>query len=153
VYYPNPQLPPPPPPRKTNTALIVSLAVGIPVLLIVCCVGVFIVGPVLGMGFLTSKVVKEEAQLKVVAGSWANADGSVRAEINDYGSVIMTFAEPLTAGSCAGTVQAAKPRYPVTFQSVPCGPITGSAGVFRRSDNGDELTLTAPGLADVVLHR
>ncbi|WP_426505051.1 hypothetical protein ACPPVO_46025 [Dactylosporangium sp. McL0621] len=147
MYYPQP------PPKKTNTALIVSLAVGIPVLLILCCVGVFIVGPVLGIGFLTSKVVKDEAQLKVVAGDWSNADGSVRADITEYGSVTVTFTAPLTTGSCTGYLKAAKPRYPVTFASVPCGPVTGTAGVFQRNDSGTELTLTAPGLTGVVLHQ
>ncbi|MEU7867726.1 hypothetical protein [Dactylosporangium sp. NPDC049140] len=150
--YPHPYQPPLPPPKKTNVALIVSLAVGIPVLLILCCVGVFVVGPIVGIGFFTSKVVEEQGQLKVAGGDWTSEDGSVHADISDYGTLTVTFAAPLESAMCGATlVPAGGTAFTITFRSVPCGPVTGTTGRFEVS--GGDGTFSAPGVNAVVLHK
>jgi hypothetical protein len=151
-YFPAP-VPYAPPPKRNNTVLIVLLAVGIPLALILCCVGTVVVGPALGIGFLESSKAKTEAAVKPVAGDWANADGSVDLSVSRYaGDLSISFSDPLKTGYCEGGIKnPADPEFPVTFWAPPCGPVTGTTGLLKL--DGSQLTLTIPGIPDIVLHK
>lgn len=152
AYYPAP-MPVAPPPKRNNTVLIVLLAVGIPVTLVLCCVGVFIGAPILGFTFLENAKEKDKAAVKPVAGKWENTDGSVRLEVSPFaGDLTVSFKAPLKPGYCQGGIEKpANPNFPVTFWQPPCGPITDASAMLKLS--GSDLTLSIPGLSDIVLHQ
>jgi hypothetical protein len=132
----------------------VLLAVGIPLLLILCCVGTFVVGPIVGFGIFESRKTPTD-RLVLVAGHWTNGTDIQLTVAPSSGQLTLQFTEP--SGTCSGRVSPpSRDEYAVQFDQVPCGqagqPITGAAGRITLNPQGDELTLTASGRTDIVLY-
>jgi hypothetical protein len=146
---------PPPRPKRNNTTLIVVVAVGVPLLLILCCVGTVVIGPTVGFNVYSSSRDRLKEQIKPVAGNWENSNKSVRLVVSPFaGDLSLSFTDPY--GWCEGRIT--KPNghdFPVVFSKVPCGPseqpITDPSGRLTLNPQGDQLTLTIPGRADIVL--
>jgi hypothetical protein len=135
--------------------VIVLVAVGIPLLLILCCVGTFVVAPLVGLGIFESQKTTSD-RLVSVAGHWSNGTGYVQLAVAaSSGRLTLRFTDP--SGTCLGRVSPpSHDEYAVQFDQVPCGPaeqpITSASGQITLNPQGDELTLTVPGHTDIVLY-
>jgi hypothetical protein len=152
-YGPPPMRVSPPPKRNNNTVLIVLLAVGLPLLLVACCVGSVVLFPTLGFGILEGKKSNQQVKIMKVYYDWTNADGTIDVNVTSgVGDMEIFFHEPLPIGFCTGRIHdQTDTEFPFTLSNSSCGPLTANSGTLKL--HGNELTLTITGVPDVVLHK